>query len=68
MAIDQNKSVFTAESIIDLEKEPILFTILIRYNNSYVIYDDLIKSYINITAFISTEDLMTPTFNKTISN
>ena len=43
-------------------------TIQLRYNNSYAIYDDFIKSYINITAFISTEDLMTKPFNRTTDN
>ena len=42
-------------------------TVQIRLNNTYVKYDDYLKSYINITASNSVEDLMKRPFKKTES-
>ena len=35
----------------------------LRYNNSYVVYNDLIKKYINLTAYTYTEDLTKSNFS-----
>jgi hypothetical protein len=45
-----------AEKEFDLENEPFLMNFMIRYNNSYRLYDDFIKKYINMTAFTLTEN------------
>lgn len=51
-----------------MEKEPFLMTVNLKWNNSYVLYDDYIKKFINITGFISTEDKMTSPFYETSSD
>ena len=43
-------------------------TIQIRYKDSYVLYNDFMKKYINLTAFQTTENLMTQPFSRTIEN
>ena len=43
---------------IDLNDKKFIYSIQIRLNDTYVLYDEYLKKYINITAFQYTEDLM----------
>ena len=49
---------------VKLENQPFLMTVQIRLNNTYVKYDDYLKSYINISASNTVEDLMKRPFKK----
>ena len=58
-AIAKNQSVKRsfAEFSLDLSKQPIVLTVLIRSNGKYILYDDFLKKYINMTANTYVEDL-----------
>ena len=57
-----------AEFSLDLSKQPVVLTILLRLHGKYVIYDDEMKRYINMTANTYVEDLTKKPFDKTYSN
>jgi len=46
-----NLTLEKSEVVMDLEKENFLITILLRFNYSYVDYDDYLKKYVNITSY-----------------
>ena len=68
--IAKNQSVKRAfaEYTLDLSSEPLVFTMLLRLHGKYVIYDDYLKKFINMTANTYVEDLTKNPFNKTYSN
>ena len=57
-----------AEFSLDMKTQPALLTISIRLNGKYVIYDDYMKTFINMTANTYVEDLTQKPFKRIYSN
>ena len=57
-----------AEFSLNLKNQPVVFTIMLRSNGKYVFYDDVMKTYINMTTNTYVEDLTKKPFDRTYSN